>query len=147
MRHCLEKLAPAARELVRLRYFGEHLPEQIAQLRSQSVNAVNVTLSRARVALRKCLESACTRWNRAFDDDERLTLLVNRYLDGQLTPAQKTELEDSLRRSAAAHAQFWDETRLHALLHEVENQAADTAVLVNRPPRSSCSRGSGHGRR
>jgi RNA polymerase sigma-70 factor (ECF subfamily) len=55
LRHCLEKLAPAARELVRLRYFGEHLPEQIAHLRSQSVNAVNVTLSRARAALRDCL--------------------------------------------------------------------------------------------
>jgi RNA polymerase sigma-70 factor (ECF subfamily) len=56
LRRCLEKLAPAARELVRLRYFGEHLPEQIARLRSQSVNAVNVTLSRARATLRKCLE-------------------------------------------------------------------------------------------
>ncbi len=55
LRQCLEKLAPAARELVRLRYFGEHLPEQIASLRSQSVNAVNVTLSRARAALRDCL--------------------------------------------------------------------------------------------
>ena len=56
LRQCLEKLAPAARELIRLRYFGEHLPEQIAHLRSQSVNAVNVTLSRARATLRKCLE-------------------------------------------------------------------------------------------
>lgn len=56
LRQCLEQLAPAAHELVRLRYFGEHLPEQIANLRSQSVYAVHVTLSRARAALRKCLE-------------------------------------------------------------------------------------------
>jgi RNA polymerase sigma-70 factor (ECF subfamily) len=56
LRACLEQLAPAARELVRLRYFGEHLPEEIAQMRAQSVNAINVTLSRARAALRECME-------------------------------------------------------------------------------------------
>jgi RNA polymerase sigma-70 factor (ECF subfamily) len=56
LRTCLEQLAPAARELVRLRYFGEHLPEAIAGLRAQSVNAVNVTLSRARAALRTCMD-------------------------------------------------------------------------------------------
>jgi RNA polymerase sigma-70 factor (ECF subfamily) len=56
LRNCLERLAPAARELVRLRYFGEHLPEEIAQMRSQSVNAINVTLSRARATLRQCME-------------------------------------------------------------------------------------------
>ncbi len=56
LRGCIERLAPAARELVRLRYFAEHLPEAIAQLRSQSVNAINVTLARARVTLRECLE-------------------------------------------------------------------------------------------
>ena len=57
LRKCLERLAPAARELVRLRYFGEHLPEEIARIRSQSVNAINVTLSRARLALRQCVEN------------------------------------------------------------------------------------------
>ena len=56
LRICLDQLAPVARELVRLRYFGEHLPEAIAQLRAQSVNAINVTLARARVTLRECLE-------------------------------------------------------------------------------------------
>lgn len=55
LKHCLEKLAPAARELVRLRYFGEHSPAEIAELRSQSVNAINVTLSKARALLRECM--------------------------------------------------------------------------------------------
>ena len=36
--------------------------------------------------------------------DERLAALVNRYLDGQLTPAEKTELEDGLRRRRVALA-------------------------------------------
>jgi RNA polymerase sigma-70 factor (ECF subfamily) len=58
LRACLDRLAPAARELVRLRYFGEHLPEAIAQLRAQSVNAINVTLARARAALRDCMDRA-----------------------------------------------------------------------------------------
>ena len=56
LRICLENLAPAAREMVRLRYASEHLPQAIAQLRAQSVNAVNVTLARARAALRDCIE-------------------------------------------------------------------------------------------
>jgi RNA polymerase sigma-70 factor (ECF subfamily) len=56
LRTCLELLAPAAREMVRLRYAGEQVPQAIAQLRAQSVNAVNVTLARARVALRECIE-------------------------------------------------------------------------------------------
>ncbi len=56
LRQCLDQLAPVAREMIRLRYFGEHLPEAIAHVRSQSVNAVNVTLARARTALRDCLE-------------------------------------------------------------------------------------------
>lgn len=56
LRECLDKLAPAARELVHLRYFGQHLPAGIAQLRSQSVNAINVTLARARAVLRECME-------------------------------------------------------------------------------------------
>ncbi len=57
LRKCLERLAPTARELVRLRYYGEHLPEEMARIRSQSANAINVTLSRARLALRQCVES------------------------------------------------------------------------------------------
>jgi RNA polymerase sigma-70 factor (ECF subfamily) len=56
LRCCLDRLGPMARELVRLRYFGEHLPEAIARMRAQSVNAVSVTLARARAALRGCLE-------------------------------------------------------------------------------------------
>jgi len=56
LRKCLDKLGPAARELVRLRYFGEHLPAEIAALRLQSVNAINVTLARSRAALRECME-------------------------------------------------------------------------------------------
>ncbi|MEI7730650.1 MAG: sigma-70 family RNA polymerase sigma factor [Verrucomicrobiota bacterium] len=56
LKTCIEKLPPAPRELIRLRYYGEHLPEEIARLRAQSVNAVNVTLTRARIALRECME-------------------------------------------------------------------------------------------
>ena len=56
LRTCLGRLGPVARELVHLRYAGEHLPEAIAQLRSQSVNAVSVSLARARAALRECVE-------------------------------------------------------------------------------------------
>jgi RNA polymerase sigma-70 factor (ECF subfamily) len=56
IRQCLERLAPAAREIVRMRYFLQHGPVEIARLRDSSVNAINVTLARARDALRRCVE-------------------------------------------------------------------------------------------
>jgi hypothetical protein len=68
-------------------------------------------------------------------NDERLDFLLNRHLDGQLTPAEHTELEDILRRSAAARRQFWGETRLHGLLHAAENAdcAADSSTTTSTP--------------
>lgn len=56
LRGCLERLAPAAREFVRLRYYGEHAPQEIAEQRGLSAKGVNVTLSRARTHLRACME-------------------------------------------------------------------------------------------
>ncbi len=58
LRDCLEKLAPAAREIIQLRYFAQHGPTEISRLRACSVNAVNVTLARAREALRLCVQRA-----------------------------------------------------------------------------------------
>ena len=52
--------------------------------------------------------------------DARLSFLVNRYLDGQLTPEERSEFEAAMRHSATAREQFWQEAKLHALLHEVE---------------------------
>ncbi|HEU5070183.1 MAG TPA: LamG-like jellyroll fold domain-containing protein [Verrucomicrobiae bacterium] len=63
-------------------------------------------------------------------NDERLSHLIDAFLDGQLTPDEQAELEDLLRRSAAARAQFWQESRLHALLHAVENETAAEAPLA-----------------
>ena len=54
-------------------------------------------------------------------NDDRLSYLVDRYLDVQLTSAERGELEDVLRRSATSRDQFWKETQLHAQLHEAES--------------------------
>ena len=56
LQHCLEQLAPKARQMMFLRYYGEHSPSQIARLVSWTPNAVRVALSRARSALHQCLE-------------------------------------------------------------------------------------------
>lgn len=53
---CLPLLAPKAQEIVRLRYFREHSPPEIAQLLSRTVNSVAVALAKARIALRDCIE-------------------------------------------------------------------------------------------
>ncbi|MEK0445960.1 MAG: hypothetical protein RLZZ399_1281 [Verrucomicrobiota bacterium] len=52
---CVGLLAPHARELVRLRYFEERGPSQIASDLGRSVNAVDVALSKTREKLRECL--------------------------------------------------------------------------------------------
>ena len=56
VRGCLDRLAPRTQELIKLRYYAEHGPEEIAQLMSWTANSVNVTLSKARSALRDCVE-------------------------------------------------------------------------------------------
>jgi RNA polymerase sigma-70 factor (ECF subfamily) len=58
LRLCLEKLAPAAREIIRLRYFSQHGPAEISRMRDSSVNAINVTLARAREFLRRCMQQS-----------------------------------------------------------------------------------------
>ncbi len=52
---CMEKLPPKARELVRLRYYAEHGPQEIAGLLSRSVAGVNTGLVKAREMLRECI--------------------------------------------------------------------------------------------
>ena len=56
LQNCLEQLAPKARQMMYLRYYGEHSPAQIARLVSWTPNAVRVALSRARTYLQECLE-------------------------------------------------------------------------------------------
>jgi RNA polymerase sigma-70 factor, ECF subfamily len=56
LQHCLDQLAPKARQMMYLRYYGEHSPSEIARLVSWTPNAVRVALSRARSVLQDCLE-------------------------------------------------------------------------------------------
>lgn len=53
---CIEELAPKAREVLRLRYFAEHGPGEIASLLGRTVAGVNATLVKSREALRLCLD-------------------------------------------------------------------------------------------
>jgi len=56
VQQCLEQLAPKARQMMYLRYFGEHSPAEIARLVSWTPNAVRVALSRARSVLHDCVD-------------------------------------------------------------------------------------------
>jgi RNA polymerase sigma-70 factor (ECF subfamily) len=55
LKECLQKLTPRARELVMLRYHAAEMPEAIAGKLNWTVGAVRVALSRAKVALRECI--------------------------------------------------------------------------------------------
>lgn len=55
VRSCLEKLTPHMQEVLRLRYFGEHGPGEIARLINWTTNSVNVALSNARKLMYECV--------------------------------------------------------------------------------------------
>lgn len=56
LKACLRRLTPRTRELIMLRYHAAQLPEQIAATVNWSCNSVRVALTRARQALRECIE-------------------------------------------------------------------------------------------
>jgi RNA polymerase sigma-70 factor (ECF subfamily) len=56
MRTCLDNLTPRAKESITLRYLENLAPGAIAERMKLGVNSVNVMLSRARIALRECIE-------------------------------------------------------------------------------------------
>ncbi|MDX9868955.1 MAG: sigma-70 family RNA polymerase sigma factor [Kiritimatiellia bacterium] len=58
LERCLEKLAPQARRMVRMRYYEELKPAKIAEELGLSVNGVSVLLSRSRALLRDCVGRA-----------------------------------------------------------------------------------------
>lgn len=56
LEQCLESLAPSAREAISLRYREGHKPAEVARHLGWKVEAIYVVLSRARAALRQCVE-------------------------------------------------------------------------------------------
>jgi RNA polymerase sigma-70 factor, ECF subfamily len=62
LNHCIAKLQPTARRAILMRYRSHMSPPAIAHVMKWTVNAIHVTLSRARISLRACIErSANTR--------------------------------------------------------------------------------------
>lgn len=57
LEHCISKLPQRAREVIELRYFRNLRPPAIAAQMTLTLNSVNVSLSRSRIALRECMES------------------------------------------------------------------------------------------
>ncbi|MGB8168568.1 MAG: LamG-like jellyroll fold domain-containing protein [Chthoniobacteraceae bacterium] len=56
-------------------------------------------------------------------DADRLSRLLDQYVDEALESAEKAELEQMLLSSAEARAVFWERTRLHTLLRKQGEQA------------------------
>jgi RNA polymerase sigma-70 factor (ECF subfamily) len=56
LQRCKDELAPQTRRIIDLRYEQAHRPPEVARTMGWTVNAVNVALSRARAALRDCVE-------------------------------------------------------------------------------------------
>lgn len=50
--------------------------------------------------------------------DERLEYLINRCLDGGLTPEESTELSEQILSSPDARRRYWRTARVHALIRE-----------------------------
>lgn len=58
LKKCLEKVAPKARDVIKLRYLAGLMPQAIAERTKRSVNGVSVALAKARAFLRECVEAA-----------------------------------------------------------------------------------------
>ncbi|MGH7142817.1 MAG: sigma factor-like helix-turn-helix DNA-binding protein, partial [Planctomycetota bacterium] len=56
LHHCLEKLSPAARRLLDLRYFQKRRHDQIAAELGRTLAGVNSALCKTRVALEACMK-------------------------------------------------------------------------------------------
>ncbi|MCU0796744.1 MAG: sigma-70 family RNA polymerase sigma factor [Akkermansiaceae bacterium] len=59
---CVAELPPKMRQLVELRYAGERKPAEIARVVGWSIDAVYVALSRARVAIRDCINDKAAKY-------------------------------------------------------------------------------------
>lgn len=57
LRKCLERLAPKSRTMIELQYLHGLKPAEVAERLAWTANAAYVALSRARAALRRCVES------------------------------------------------------------------------------------------
>jgi RNA polymerase sigma-70 factor (ECF subfamily) len=62
LEHCLNKLAPAQRQLIDLRYVDGHAIERIAEAIGRPVGSVRQTLYRIRGALLDCIEQHFSGW-------------------------------------------------------------------------------------
>ena len=128
--HCLGKLAPKARQAVRLRYDEGFFPNKIAERlgwtpRGSLCNpfthpAVSASMRRTRLA------RGADRMN------ARLHEMLNRYLDGSQTTNERQELIELLRSSPDARQEFWKQARLHALLRQFaeENRGSQWANVT-----------------
>ena len=52
---CIDELPPKSQEVIRLRYFSEHGPGEIAAMLGRSVVGVNAALVKPRGVLRECV--------------------------------------------------------------------------------------------
>jgi anti-sigma factor RsiW len=68
--------------------------------------------------------------------DESLDRLIDAHLNGEMTEAERHELEERLLHSAADRARFWQLAETHAVLHEaLQRQLAGSAPRADILPR------------
>jgi anti-sigma factor RsiW len=76
-------------------------------------------------------------------EDPRLTHLLNGYFDGDLTGAEKVELERILKESAEARRFFWEYATLNALTHEASKWKWAETSQAEEPEAASVGAASG----
>ena len=63
--------------------------------------------------------------------DERLDRLIDAHLSGEMTDAERRELEERLLHSAADRVRFWELAETHTVLHEaMQRQLAGRAAVA-----------------
>ena len=70
-------------------------------------------------------------------NDERLDQLIDAHLNGEMTEAERRELEERLLHSAADRARFWELAETHTVLHAPHSIASFLGIAASFPVAAS----------
>ena len=127
LQRCVDRLKPDARSLIEQSYFAGLDTPAMAKLRDSTLDAIWMALSRARAALRQCIEAKLRQTgDRSMN---RFALLVEAYLADTLSEADEARLVAYLHASPKARAHLQATAAIDDGLREFAQQRAPAAAM------------------
>ena len=126
---CLEKLTPKMRDLLWRRYSRRQSSTEMAEAAGMTSTAVRVALSKARVALRDCINSQTPTSPvkdpmKEKDNNSELDALIDACLDGRLSEAEADRLSQWIEESSEARERYWELASVHGMIEQSMQSAS-----------------------